>query len=105
VPEFLQKAGISIAITAWLAKLFNSAICLSLNGKTSRRLNSDGADQFVVLEHRDNENRARACKIDQAVQLAGSPAAVNRMGRVDQCVGKLFGPHQLVPRTPSGWGR
>ena len=91
----LSSREFSIAITAWLAKLFNSAICFSLNGATSRRSDSDGADQFAVLEHRNDENGARARKVDEVpgwrvgvgVKLGGA-----EIGRVR----KLPGPHQLA---------
>ena len=47
----------SIAITAWSAKFCTSSICLSVNGLNLLAVNVDSADQFVLLEHRDDEDR------------------------------------------------
>ena len=45
----LSRRMFSIAMTAWLAKLLRSAICLAVNGRTSWRKIDDDADQLASL--------------------------------------------------------
>ena len=45
----------SIAMTAWAAKFLTSSICLSVNGRTSWRINVDRADELSLLPHRHRE--------------------------------------------------
>ena len=42
-----------MAMTAWVAKFLTSAICLSVKGTNFLTIDSDSADQSVLLEHRD----------------------------------------------------
>ena len=51
----LSSRVFSMAMTACAAKFCTSSICLSVNGRTSWRIDVDGADQFVVLEHWHND--------------------------------------------------
>ena len=48
----------SIAITAWSAKVVTSSICLSVKGRSVRRMQRDDADRTAVAQQRHAEHRA-----------------------------------------------
>ena len=65
----LNRRAFSMAMTAWLAKLATSSVCLSVKGLTSCRIDRDGADQFVFLEHRHDDQRSRPGEIGQRTHI------------------------------------
>ena len=56
----------SIAMTAWAAKFCNSAICLSVNGRTSWRKAEIAPRSCSFLEQRHRDNCARAAMFNQS---------------------------------------
>ncbi len=61
----------SIAITACAAKFCSSAICLSVNGRTSWRQTTIIAEQRVVLAQRHAQQRADAAEFERAARDIG----------------------------------
>ena len=55
----LSSRVFSMAMTACAAKFVTSAICLSVNGRTSGPVDDDRTDQLVVLEHRHGDGGSR----------------------------------------------
>src|SRR5512132_1483990 len=56
----LSRRVFSMAMTAWLAKLVNSSICLSVKGAYLLAIDGDRADQLVILKHGHREHGASA---------------------------------------------
>ena len=61
----------SIAITAWAAKFSTSAICFSVNGRTSGGRHNH-AEQRLILSQRHDENRC-AHRQTRPTARRGSP--------------------------------
>src|SRR6516162_6345447 len=62
----LRSRAFSIAITACAAKFCNSAICLSVNGRTSCRKFVKQADEVAILDEGYHQQRADAARLDRS---------------------------------------
>ena len=62
-----------MAMTAWRGEVRDQLDLLVGEGADLLAVDGDGANQLVLLEHRDDEKRASPRKVGQA-RTAGSPS-------------------------------
>ena len=92
----------SIAITACAAKFCNSAICLSVNGRTSWRNSDDDAKQRIVLAQRNARAGADTTELDASSRSrVGSVRVISRKSVNVRRTGlpPINAPHRVV-RSP-----
>ena len=71
----LSSRVFSMAMTAWRGEILHQLDLLVGEGAHFLAVDSDGADQFVVLEHRHREERAGL------QDIGGEPSATDRVRR------------------------
>ena len=81
----LNSRAFSIAMTAWAAKFSTSAICLSVNGRTSWRYRVDTPDQFVSF----SIGTASTVRTPQVRRLQRLPDRVARRSRFCRNIGDV----------------
>ena len=94
----LSSRVFSIAITAWLAKLLNKRNLLFVERQNFQTVNSNSADEFVVLDHRNDDNRASARHVCE-LQRGGIAQKIGRTGTEVVDVSKLFCLNHLCKRS------
>ena len=101
----LNSRTFSIAITAWSAKVWRSAICLSENGRASRAADGDRSDRRAFAQQRHGEDgpeaHARRRRL-QRDELAIRPA---RRGRGRRRPSRMARPRHVRARPAIGIAR